>query len=499
MKRFFMSGPRLKDRGDSKLVIVGPIGFNGFNATQQSISMWVVAKTLRTTPIEDHRKVVREGVMWSHARFYSGMPCFVAGSAPVRVGSLGSATILLVGLLVGCFSAPSFARDYRVKFVADLQPADKAAEVELTIRQKKGALRQLSFAAPAKKFSNFKGDGKIRHDKGRLTWQVPRKGGSLMYTAFVENARGDAFDARVTDDWALLRFNDMLPEVTTKKLRNSTSSLTLELSGPKNWAFETPYGRLDSEQRKVKTPKTLFPAPRGWLLGGDLGVRRESVGGRTVTVAAPLGSRYPRVPTLAFLHWTLPELIRVFPTFPDKLLMVSGDESMWLGALSGPASVYLHPRRPLISENATSTVLHELVHVATRWSGAEGDDWIVEGIAEYYSLKVLFNSGGISRDRFDDAITTQRDWVSSERGKLADPSKSADTSRALILFHDLDEELSEVTEGGLDEVVAYLLATSEDQGLRRISRDDLRSAVKKVLGKRSVVLREALTKAPPQE
>jgi len=365
--------------------------------------------------------------------------------------------------------------------------------------QKKGALREISFAAPAKKFSNFTGDGKIEHDNGRLTWQVPRKGGSLTYTAIVENARGDAFDARVTEDWALLRFNDMLPEVTSKKLRKSTSALTIELAGPKNWAYETPYGRFDSEPRKVKTPKNLFPAPRGWLLGGDLGVRREAVGGRMVTVAAPLGSRYPRVPTLAFLHWTLPELIRVFPTFPDKLLMVSGDESMWRGALSGPASIYLHPRRPLISENATSTVLHELVHVATRWSGADGDDWIVEGFAEYYSLKVLFNSGGISRDRFDDAIETQREWVSSERGKLADPSKGADTGRALLLFHELDQELTKVNADGLDEVVAHLLATSEDQGLRRISRDDLLSTVEKVLGKRSVVLREALAKAPAQK
>jgi len=179
--------------------------------------------------------------------------------------------------------------------------------------------------------------------------------------------------------------------------------------------------------------------------------------------------------------------------------MVSGDESMWRGALSGPASVYLHPNRPLISENATSTVLHELVHVATRWSGAKGDDWIVEGIAEYYSLKVLFNSGGISRDRFEDAINTQREWANSERGQLADPSKGADTGRALMLFHELDQELSAVTEEGLDEVVAYLLATSDEEGLRRISRDDLLTTVEKVLGKRSVVLREALTKAPPQK
>jgi len=205
-----------------------------------------------------------------------GLIFFGARVAPVRRTSFRSVTILLVGLLGGCFSGSIAAKDYRLRFVADLQPADKLAQVELIVAQKKGALREISFAAPAEKFANATGDGDIEHDDGRLTWQVPRKGGSLKYTVIVENARGDAFDARVTKDWALLRFNDMLPEVTTKKLKNSTSSLTIELAGPKNWAYETPYGRFDFEPRKVKTPQNRFPAPRGWLLGGELGVRREA-------------------------------------------------------------------------------------------------------------------------------------------------------------------------------------------------------------------------------
>jgi len=421
----------------------------------------------------------------------------------VTVDSYRSATILLVSLLVAflgglIFAVPALAKDYKLNFEADLQPAQKAAKISLVIVQKKGALREISFSAPAEKFSGFEGDGNVEYVDGRLTWQVPRKGGALSYVAVVENARGDAYDARVTEDWALLRFNDMLPQVTTKKLRNSTGGLSLKLSGPEGWAYETRYGRFDKAKRTVKVPEEFFPAPRGWLLGGDLGVRRETIAGRSVAVAAPQGSRYPRVPTLAFLHWTLPELIRVFPTFPDKLLMVSGDESMWRGALSGPASVYLHPRRPLISENATSTVLHELVHVATRWSGVEGDDWIVEGLAEYYSLKVLLKSGGISRERFDDALKTQAEWAESERGRLADPSKGADTSRALILFHELDEELLQVDRAGLDKVIGHLLGTSQRQTLTRISRDQLLACVEQVLGKRSVLLREALAKAPKQ-
>jgi hypothetical protein len=62
---------------------------------------------------------------------------------------------------------------------------------------------------------------------------------------------------------------------------------------------------------------------------------------------------------------------------------------MWRGGLPGPASLYLHADRPLISGNSTSTLLHELVHVAQSYRAAKDEDWIVEGIAEYDTLERL--------------------------------------------------------------------------------------------------------------
>ena len=50
--------------------------------------------------------------------------------------------------------------------------------------------------------------------------------------------------------------------------------------------------------------------------------------------------------------------------------------------MSGPGSLYVHADRPMISENGTSTMLHELVHVAMGVSGSAHDDWLVEGLAE---------------------------------------------------------------------------------------------------------------------
>ena len=71
---------------------------------------------------------------------------------------------------------------------------------------------------------------------------------------------------------------------------------------------------------------------------------------------------------------------------------------MWRGALSAPQSLYVHAERPLLSGNATSTLLHEIVHIGLGLADERGADWIVEGLAEYYSLEVLRRSGTISEE-----------------------------------------------------------------------------------------------------
>ena len=96
-----------------------------------------------------------------------------------------------------------------------------------------------------------------------------------------------------------------------------------------------------------------------------------------------------RLDLLTFLHWTLPELSRTFTDLPERILIAGAPNGMWRGGLSAPASLYMHVGRPVVSENRTSTVLHELIHLAGFHSAAEGADWIVEGVPEYYSLLLL--------------------------------------------------------------------------------------------------------------
>ncbi len=117
----------------------------------------------------------------------------------------------------------------------------------------------------------------------------------------------------------------------------------------------------------------------------------------------------------------------------------------------------------MISENATSTLLHEIMHIALGSGADDGMDWIVEGLAEYYSLAILLRSGTISDRRYAAAIRKQADWGSSVNKLCGSISSGAITARAVTILTDLDREIRTMSNNrkSLDDVMVAL-AASED-------------------------------------
>ncbi len=136
---------------------------------------------------------------------------------------------------------------------------------------------------------------------------------------------------------------------------------------------------------------------------------------------------------------------------------------MWRGGLSAPASLYIHAERPLLSENGTSTLLHEIMHIALDFDAARHHDWIVEGLAEYYGLELLRRSGTLSRPRYERAVAKLADWGHSVTGLCDGPSSGAITARAVTVFVELDREMRRKTKGGatLDDLLEAIVSTDE--------------------------------------
>lgn len=230
------------------------------------------------------------------------------------------------------------------------------------------------------------------------------------------------------------------------------------------------------------------------MLLGRIGSRNDLIAGVRVVVAAPLGDSVRRQDALAFLNWNLPHLVDVFPDFTRRLLIISADDPMWRGGLSGPGSLFLHADRPLISENRTSALLHELVHVAMGIRGDHESDWIVEGFAEFYSIETLRRSGGISQTRYAEALERLEQWSRRAPNLFQESSSAAQTARAVIVLKAVDEEIRRASGGraSLDNV-------ARDLAVRRgeVSLELLQGLARKYAGQPVKTLeRSALLKRP---
>src|SRR5690606_13245777 len=98
--------------------------------------------------------------------------------------------------------------DYRVKFL----PAEDLAEVSLTL-EKGEAIQLLDFDLHGRDaYSDFQADGQWMIEDGRGKW-LPDKGkASLRYRVRISNQRkSGSYDARMTENWVLMRGDDLVP------------------------------------------------------------------------------------------------------------------------------------------------------------------------------------------------------------------------------------------------------------------------------------------------
>jgi predicted metalloprotease with PDZ domain len=389
----------------------------------------------------------------------------------------------LLGLLCFLFAGPPpvLAADvyFDAAFRAELAPKRPVIRVELTLSGDRLPSR-IEFQIDPERHRAFASKDPLSRTADRVTWQPQGKQARLTYEFVATHERAPKrYDSLVTDQWAIFRADRMVPRISVTSRRSLKGRTTLAFDLPKGWSIVTAYPR---EQNVFKIPDSdrRIDRPEGWVLAGRLGERSQLISGTQTIVAAPEGERARRQDILAFLNWNLPHLKDVFPRFPRRLLVVTAGDPMWRGGLSGPASLFLHADRPLISENRTSTLLHELVHVAMGIRGDEESDWIAEGFAEYYSLEILRRSGGIGRNRYEAAIARLAKWARESPSVFGRQSTGATTARAVIALREVDAEIRNVTGGraSLDDLAAALAQERGEVGL-----EQLQSHARKIAGR----------------
>lgn len=372
-----------------------------------------------------------------------------------------------------------------VHYIIAPNPVDNWVQVEMQVKQTRGQLRELSFSLVDAPISHYEGDGELVVDDTSLSWRPGRTGGSLKWRAQITHQRGTGgYDAWLDNNWGIFRAEDIIPRAETRTLRGAHSKSSMSFDLPGAWTAVSEYSTLSS-RIAIDHPERRFDQPRGWIAMGEIGVRRETIAGTRVAVVAPLGQGVRRMDMLALLNWTLPELNAVLPELLPRLTIVSAGDPMWRGGLSAPASMFIHASRPLISENATSTLVHETFHVAMGVTATNGFDWIVEGLAEYYSLELLQRGGAITARRYQRALEKQTEWAEEAEQLCGDRSSGASTALAVVTFRQLDQEIrrKSASQLSLDNVVVELANAHS-----RVSLESLQQVVAALLQEASVTL-----------
>jgi hypothetical protein len=363
-----------------------------------------------------------------------------------------------------------------LRFELQLVSDTADARARIVVEQSKGGLRELQLSADSMT-GKPGGDGQIRRAGNKLIWNPPAKGGELRYQVRLTHRRS-AQDASSHDAWvgskvAIFRGDKAFPVAAWRLVKGRTLQGELAIAAPRGWSVITPYLPDPAGKMVIGNPGNRKARPLGWIIAGDIGTRRDIIAGSEITVSAPRGIRMERIAMLGLLRWTLPELVPALGKGPAYLNIVAAAEPMWLGALSAPNSIFVHANRPLISENGTSTIVHEMVHVLlTDLKTPDDQDWIDEGLAEYFSLRALRDSGTISETRYVQTIARLREWGSKVRSLRTTSSTGPVTARAVTVFHDFDTELRRATgdRSNLAGLVRSLLSDGETAELHSLRR-----------------------------
>jgi hypothetical protein len=257
---------------------------------------------------------------------------------------------------------------------------------------------------------------------------------------------------------------------------------------PKGWkSVETGWPRVGKNTFRIDNPKRKLDRPTGWIVAGKIGTRRAKLGETDITISAPVGEGMRRMDVMTLLTFIWPHAQEVFPRDPGKLLIVGAGDPMWRGGLSAANSYYMHTDRPLVSENGTSSLVHELVHVFSRIRARDRSDWITEGLAEYYAIELTRRAGGLSEERYQKIRQQLIGWSKPVTSLRTNRSKGPVTARAVLLLQELDREIRQATKGtgqprSLDDVTRGLMR------LDKASTKDFIEISENIIGAASAVL-----------
>ncbi|MGB5516913.1 MAG: hypothetical protein WBO73_00390, partial [Gammaproteobacteria bacterium] len=200
-------------------------------------------------------------------------------------------TLLLVSLAIAPLAVNATTRSsYHVEYNVALDPKTSSASVRIDLSKRAQYVRWIRFKVDPEVHSGFKGSGNIQQADNTVLWEPRGKKGWLTFNAKINYQRKSGrFDALISEDWALFRGDDIVPPARIDMKDGTQAKAKLRFQLPEDWSVVTPYARYTSGAYKIDHTHRLFDRPTGWMLAGKVGIKRDTIEGVYVTVAAPKG------------------------------------------------------------------------------------------------------------------------------------------------------------------------------------------------------------------
>lgn len=397
-------------------------------------------------------------------------------------------------------NSPNYSINYKVH-VTKSDPLLPRVEIQL-----KGAdeIVDMTSLLQEGRYLQFRGDGKITQIGSDIVWRPMGLHASLSYRVVVPHERkSGVYDSYGKKDWVITRTADLFPRkrVQFRKPGKSLTTVTFDL--PTGWSAVSEMPKIgENSFRAFESGDYEYDRPTGWLLYGKIVSRKVSAREAQITIAYP----YDFIKTSKsldeqrvlrrekYLKWfdkklthmqeiyskVIPLMADFLPEYAKEFLVIVGKDPMWRGGLSGENSLYLNRGVPNITKDHTSTLVHEYFHVSDGFIKDKLDaEWLVEGLAEFYSLRLLYDAKINTKKDFHAGIVTLKE--AGQWGKNLTKSKNQKVlyKNAPVILFVLDEMLREKT-GGVKSLNDVMPLLSEES--RAINTATFQSKVEKVYG-----------------
>lgn len=309
-----------------------------------------------------------------------------------------------------------------------------------------------------------RGSGSLAVTSEGARWQPGGPYGHLSYTVAIDHTRGGSgkFDSYSTRNWVLTRARQLFPKTTIRVAADAEattkSRARLIFRLPSGWQSAAPFTRLAANTFELPEENKILARPRGWFALGEIEIAREEIADIMVEIAAVPGGALAAEKIFELLNPTLPVLKKLLHAAPASLLIARGPDPMWRGGISGSLSCFLHSDRPLRTPDQTSPYLHELFHVLQPNPAAADADWIMEGLAEYYSVELQRRAGLLDADQFARALRLFEQHGEWNVDLTTQRDSAATNNSAPLVMYALDQRIQHATAGRkrLDDVVSLL-------------------------------------------